>query len=360
MDTAKNDNASIQLLYPAAREFEKNYNIIGLPTFLFFSPNGNLVHKGMGSLSVKEFLQLSAGATNPTTQLFTLIENAKSGSLSFNLMPHLIQQLSDLAEDSLALMVKKIYVNYYLEKLSDDEFYTKEIFDKYQDYSNIITCNTRVFRAYFNEPARVDKLMGVKGYSGEMINYVIRKEYITPVTKEANDNGESPSWKVMKKKIKRSYGKWYAEYTILNAKIDWSLNKKQWEVYIPLILKKAKRYNEEFKRLGSLGLNEHAWNVFLHSNNEKELNAALEWSTIAVEEGGKDPVAQLDTKARLLYKLGRQPEAIDTESKVVEIFKRELEEKPDNEKFLNYMIKSFQAMVDKMKAGETIKVKGQE
>jgi thioredoxin-related protein len=360
MDTAKNDDSAIQLLYPTARELEKKYNVIGLPTFLFFSPDGNLVHKEMGSLSVKEFLQLSKNATDPNTQLFTRFENAKSGTLSFNLMPRLIQQLIDLTEDSLAEIVKKIYVNNYLEKLSNENFYAKRTLEKYQEYLSIVSCKSKVFKVYFNESARVDELMGVKGYASDMVNYLIRKEYILPEIKEADEKKTSPNWKTIQKKIKLDYGKWYADYNILNAKIDWSANRKEWNGYITLVLEKWKSFNAEFKRMGSLGLNDVAWNTFLHGNNKKELSTALEWSTIAVETGGNNAIAQLDTKANLLYKLGRQQDAIDIEEKIIGILKKELEEKPDNAKFWSSMIKSYQAMVDKMKSGEPIKFKGQE
>jgi tetratricopeptide (TPR) repeat protein len=62
--------------------------------------------------------------------------------------------------------------------------------------------------------------------------------------------------------------------------------------------------------------NNNAWTVFQYSDNKDELEQALKWTTWAC---ANDPTSAegLDTKANILYKLGRTDEAIRLEQQAV-------------------------------------------
>ena len=60
----------------------EEFNISAYPTFLFFSPEGKLVHKYIGGMEVDEFVQLGKDAKNPAKQYFTLKEKAQKNLLS--------------------------------------------------------------------------------------------------------------------------------------------------------------------------------------------------------------------------------------------------------------------------------------
>ncbi len=81
------------------------------------------------------------------------------------------------------------------------------------------------------------------------------------------------------------------------------------------------------------GLNAVAWDLFLSSDNKTVLETALEWINLSIKLDRLDPERQksevdnldninvqlLDTKANLLYKLGKVNEAIELEQKALEL-----------------------------------------
>jgi len=49
-DTSKTDNEEVKASYADAHQLMADYQVNAFPTFLFFSPEGQLVHKGLGFL----------------------------------------------------------------------------------------------------------------------------------------------------------------------------------------------------------------------------------------------------------------------------------------------------------------------
>ena len=72
-DESKNDSRLIRNWYKTADSIKKVYEISSYPTYLFFNPDGQLVHKILGAnLEPKEFLQKAKLALNPATQYSVL------------------------------------------------------------------------------------------------------------------------------------------------------------------------------------------------------------------------------------------------------------------------------------------------
>jgi hypothetical protein len=97
---------------------------------------------------------------------------------------------------------------------------------------------------------------------------------------------------------------------------------------------------------GGVFLNDMIWNVFfLHSDDKKALNKAIQWMAELIGASPNDR-ADIDTYANLLYKVGRRQEAltweqiaVDKEQKDAENDKRE----PDS---------IFKKTLEKMRNGE--------
>lgn len=53
-------------------DFAKKYNVHFYPTYLFFNPNGELVHVSGGAKEAKAFITDAENALNPEKQLFSL------------------------------------------------------------------------------------------------------------------------------------------------------------------------------------------------------------------------------------------------------------------------------------------------
>jgi len=81
MDKTGNDSKFVKSWYATASDFEHDYNINAYPTFLFFSPEGNILHKKTGVSDTSEFKKLAAEAMDPRRQYYTLIKDFHPGSL---------------------------------------------------------------------------------------------------------------------------------------------------------------------------------------------------------------------------------------------------------------------------------------
>ena len=99
-------------------------------------------------------------------------------------------------------------------------------------------------------------------------------------------------------------------------------------------------------------LNAAAWDVFLYCMNKSILKMALRWSNVSILVAGTDneinPIDQyIDTKANLLYKIGKIKEAIVTEEKAYEILNSNAEKKG-----IKGSGKSYLATLETMKRGK--------
>lgn len=90
----------------------EEFNISAYPTFLFFSPEGKLVHKYVGGMEVEDFVQLGKDAKDPAKQYFTLKDKAAKGLLSDADFSTWASLASDLEDDD----SEDILNNYYAKK----------------------------------------------------------------------------------------------------------------------------------------------------------------------------------------------------------------------------------------------------
>jgi thioredoxin-related protein len=81
MDKTSYDNDTIKKWYMDANTIQKNYVVNSFPTFLFFSPQGQPLHRAAGYRSPTEFLALAEDALNPEKQYYALLKNYQPGKI---------------------------------------------------------------------------------------------------------------------------------------------------------------------------------------------------------------------------------------------------------------------------------------
>jgi hypothetical protein len=104
-------------------------------------------------------------------------------------------------------------------------------------------------------------------------------------------------------------------------------------------------------------LNNNAWTLFTSCNDRTVLSRALKWSNLAIKLKGTDNGVDgyLDTKANLLYKLGKRKQAIKIEKKALQL-NTAFAQKQGKEK--GSFFEEFSENIQKMEAGSpTWKVK---
>jgi len=343
IDQTKNDNDHISAWYEDAQKLKDKYEINTLPTYLFLSPQGELIGRESGAKNEADFLSLIRDITDPARQYQSMAGKYQQGVLAINSYPDLVRQARGLKQDSMAISVARNYMISYLEKLPEDQLYQPNPLRFYIENNGSINSNMKVFRFLLNHPAKFDSITNDK-YAALITNYVINKEAIDPFLypnhKLADDE---PDWSVMETSIRTGFNNTLAKKISLEARLRWLSGHKRWEEYSKVLVIRVEEYGP-FSGMGitdaGFNLNDHAWDLFQHSNDKNTLKQALIWSDRALALNNTPN--WLDTKANLLYKLGKNREAIALEIKIINLAKGKYDPQ----------LPEFEANLEKMKAGQ--------
>jgi len=269
-DSTINDAENIKARYADAVFIFKEYKISGYPTFLFFSPDGELLQRKSGGGDAKQFITIGTNALDPEKQYYTQIKKYNAGQRDSTFLNNLISMALAAFDDSLA------------------EKYAKECYAKLNN-ANKNKLNDRRKQTIINE-----ELKSIGGW----------------VNLEKWDNKQ---WYIYSNKIRKTYPL-FAENVLLYFKIRVYQTKKNWGEYTATVMEYTKN-----KSVSSDELNNCAWLVFANCNDNKILNKALQWSKQSFTNQERIDPNFMDTYATLLYKLGRKKEAIEWEQKAQKI-----------------------------------------
>jgi len=383
MDTTRQDNEAIKQWYHDAHVIRQQFKVNSFPTFLFFSPDGQLVHKDLGFLGYQEghvFIALAADACNPDKQYYTLLKKYENGTFDTGYMKYLARKANSLGETELAEKIANNYINLLKEEdlFIFDNIWLMADFTKRPDQRGFAILRDNATRIKQVDPRIIDS----RGYAKWIIYNTEMKPYIT------SKNGKA-DWQTIEANCKK-YGvlgqETYTDFKpgmIFKSEIEPALKADpDWNKIFPLIKKQNAGKGEEYlvgssiifylngiinyhtekncknlvaaatvyvdnypSFLSAENLNNWAWTIFERSSRKYELNKALLWSRRAVELASDDP-ANIDTHANVLYKIGQLQEAITWEEKAV------LMEDEIAAKQKRAPNKVFRETFEKMKKGE--------
>src|ERR1700749_3647463 len=117
MDSTAKDNDEVRSGYQLAKEINKYYHITGYPCFLFFNPDGAIVHRSEGYQKPSAFLSTLKNAIDPDHQYYTLIDRYKSGRKDYKSMPELIDNEINWGSKSISEEIANDYILNYLYRL---------------------------------------------------------------------------------------------------------------------------------------------------------------------------------------------------------------------------------------------------
>lgn len=269
-DSTINDAENIKARYADAVFIFKKYKIRGYPTFLFFSPNGELLHRKLALCDAKEFITIGTNALDPEKQCYTQIKKYNAGQRDSTFLNNLISTTLADFDDSFA------------EKFANECYATLNDANKKK-------LNGRLKEIIINEELKSN---------GGWVNF------------EKWDNNQ---WYTYSNKIRKRYPL-FAEDVLLNFKIRVYQTEENWGEYTATVMEYTKN-----KSVSSDELNNCAWLVFANCNDNKILNQALQWSKQSFTNQERIDPNFIDTYANLLYKLGRKKEAIEWVQKAQKI-----------------------------------------
>lgn len=348
MDTGKNDNSGVKQMYSAARTLEKKYGIVEVPTYMFFSPQGKAIHKAVGQMKPTEFHDLLQTVTSrPGDQLYTLISNAKEKRIGYEKFPALIKRIkTEFNETELARDLAHQFKNEYLLSLPENELLQKKYWDFISSFPSLITPSDPFFNLCYEKPTLVENIIGYK--SGGWADYQVRRSltnaYIKPVISNRKLWRIQPNWDSLEHKIGVDFNTNIAKIVILDSRISFYESEENWSEYFHLLPMQIASHDHEHM-LDIMQLNSGAWNVFLFSEDTALMNKAISWTNIAIGRtaGGIFEEMVKDTKAWLLYKLGRKDESITLMNSMARLYPEDHHNRKVIENMLSWMKQGVEA-----------------
>jgi thioredoxin-related protein len=348
MDKTKKDDEDVKRWYSDADALSKKYGIAAFPSFLFFSPDGNLVYRETGYKRVNDFLGIAQKSVNhsdyPYRRYYELVAAYKKGKKDYELMPELIDTAKRLHQGDIADALEKDYRN-YLSNLKETELYTK---NRIVAIASLLKSSDDPFFYLFTQQGnQVDSALESKGYASLVVDNMIQKDVIEAALN--NSKNAQPDWDSIGKTIANIYGVGYVERNILLGKMKWYEKNHEWGDTARAFTLFAKQYgfaNNDWKN--DLMLNSVIWNaIFKRSADKEQIDVAINCMNLIINRINERKIAPfvfLDTYANLLYKAGRVSEAIQQE----ELGWQKTVEWKQPEGF----IKEYLTTIEKMKKGQ--------
>jgi len=281
--------------------FAKKHKVAAFPTLLYFSAEGELLHKGVGALDADGLIALSKEAMDPAKQLATFHKKFADGKEDIDFLKNYVLLLVGAYEDAEAPFEK------YWKKLDDAAKYDAEVLD-------ILWQVTQRFADYRNEYTRffIDN----------------RSKYAETVDADKMTTYQSAAYRNAVWQITRVQDKKEAKKMLKEVTSMFPTYKKEIKPYLGYIKARGSKDADQLKKASrkylkvttnAYFLNNYAWNAFEKGETTKELKQGLSWINRALEQ--EENFAFMDTKAALLFRLERLKEAKAAAEKAIALAK---------------------------------------
>ncbi|SDF15296.1 Thioredoxin-like [Mucilaginibacter pineti] len=324
MDTSKNDSQKTRSFYKDAAFIKYQFHIESIPTFLFFNSNGELLNKDAGAKNIKEFTSIIRDVENTNWSYPNQVERYRKNELNYSDIRLLYKKALVMNEalfaDSLARDIK---VN-FLDKISPDSLLKKDNLSFLGKNINLVSSNDLIFKLTLQSPRQVDSIFNEGKatkieWADWLVSIVIQHEEIDNVLSKRDKRTFNFDRTV--KKVKLKYPLVNADKIILKGLYFYYASKRDWINYSIYYDKFLTNYppstegNEAF-----FALNSPAWILFSSTGKEQCLKFALKWieKAIKIKPQLNDHIQFLDTRANILYRLGKTDKAIDQENVAIE------------------------------------------
>lgn len=311
-DVTKKDSAQVKRWYSDAQTIAATFNIDSFPTYLFFDPKGELVHRINGaSPTAEEFISKAELALSGyTKQKWQFVSGSKEPESILKLM-----ESANLMNDREFI---PIITNEYLSTQKD--LLTEENL-------KLIAASTRKttdpgFSVLRLQGDKADLVLG-KGESERIVRTVVFDEIVLPYLRTdgvRKDLGgkmfaytgkvkESVNWGEVEEKLKTEFSDLSEEIMIASKPMYYKWV-KNWPEFVSSI-------SSSTDKLDRKQLNTYANDVFLFCDDLASLEKAVGWSKSLLVGEHKKNISFLSTYADLLYKTGKKDEAIKIKEQTV-------------------------------------------
>lgn len=319
LDITNADNEQVKSWYKDAAKLKSVFNIKTLPTYLFIAPDGSIVHRSQNVLSDSTFLKVAMNALSSDKQYYTLLKKYRSNTLPPSRLRSLSIQVKQVGEQELAEKIAKAYYRQYLNKLSIDSLFDKKSFEFVRSFPNALSSKDLLFQVMYKQGEKVDDLMSQDGFSKNYVKAVITREELSKSLLSNGQKLSDPDWISLSSRIEAKYDIRHAEEIILDAQLNWYTQRNDWLQVIKYKIQKWDKYGLDTAGLGWVFINNFVFEcVFKYCHDTDTLNKIANRMKQIIDVHPDDPGC-VDTYANLLYKAGRQKEAIYWEELAVQL-----------------------------------------
>jgi thioredoxin-related protein len=342
MDQVKNDPDPIRNWYSEANELRKKYKIEAMPTFLFVDSGGNLVYKNQGYQDSEMFLLTIKAANDPIENYPNKIAQYKVGKVYGENLRVLALQAKKYHDDSLAVQIAKTYKKSVIDHSEPSKILSPGLLNFLRIFGDLLQVDNPIARYLYDYSSNADSLLGDKGYSKQMTNYLIAKDILNPIlVKNGKIIVDKPDWDFLQSQVADSYDVKTAEKILIGYKAEWYRSKQDWQNYVKAAIERQELIGIDTSGMGKSNLNNLVYYIILkYSDDPVYLNKGLDFMKVALK-GRENDDARLDTYANVLYKLGRKTEALETEEKALTLARQRNDVKN---------IKFYEETIQKMKS----------
>ena len=296
-------SASIDMEKGEGKDLVKEWNIHAYPNLLYFTSNGELVHRSCGAHLAADFIKLGKEAQSTESQFATTQKKYNSGTADADFVAAYINTFYEKC-----LPFDKESTKYFATQSSADlllprnwELMKVAVNDMTSGEFVYLEANAAAFAVAFKPEEVERKIEDV--YKGTLMNALY------------NDKGahyQEAKQKVLGKATPFNH---LPEKAISFADMNYYEQKKDWENYAIT----ATNYITKYDSVNSNMLNQIAYTFYENVTDKKQLATALDWAKKSITI--KEDFANLDTYASLLYANGNKADAIAQEKRAIEMVK---------------------------------------
>ena len=307
-------NAKIDMEKGEGIELAKKYNVKVFPTYLFINGDGEEVHRTIGYVEEKDFIQFAKDAEDPSKRLTSLKQKFEKGEKD----PEFLLKLAELTMYSDSKLSNMVLERYFAAKPELNQTNLQLLFQVMKSTED------PSYKIFVDRKQDILKMLPEKNYDNinknVKVNTILAKAY-NPETKKYNDAyflAETQKFMTQPE----------AEKLLVKVKSNKALKEKDFATYEKLALETYKDYSSA----SSEELNSVAWNFFENISTKTSLETAIKWAQESVNKNTN--YANTDTLANLYHKIGDKKNAKIWAEKSIELAKASGEDSTDTEKLL--------------------------
>jgi thioredoxin-related protein len=357
MDRTSKDALNEKRWYKDVKLIDNNYSISSVPTYLFFAPDGHIVHRVIGTTGkeIDAFIEKTKEALDTSRQYYTLI---KAYERHLNDSVFLLKELHKSIEAKDITNVTLIGDAYFN---SIENVYAKENIEIIEQ--SLKSTKSKTFNFFYRNSLKIDSIMGVDGYVERTIDPIILNEELNPlfekdmsidIQKFKNklqtkypilkksliertqarfrnnllrheiidpyypQGTPAIDWELLMKKISMKYPGFDSKELLSEYKEKYYSYKKLWPQFEESMFSYINEYKHKFLESDD---NSVAWDIFLYAKDPKLISEGIKLMEKNIIGNPLAEAEDIDTYANLLYKLGNKKDAIYWQKKAVELSK---------------------------------------